>query len=389
MLSAPRLLRSHIQEPSELALEALAVFEELLQRSLDADDFPHQRFWHDSLRRAVACRAIARWAGTDDADGAFCLGLIQEGGLVLLAAESDAVIDFLDHPSARRLLEERIRFGSDHSEVLSEHLCDACPELRLGVALHHRDLSPELDRRVARLALFAGAADAVADVAQTGAAGSSLRQARATLKKLPSRNPIGLAALYAQVASELDQAMELLGWAFDPDPELEQLVEQGNPQPLFVSGRYESLTGQLGELVLLSKRRTQSLQEARREQDPGRDPHTGLPTRTRFMRSLGQALDRLGEEGRCFSVLRLRLATEEDLHPVARTLVGALRDSDVVARLDERQLVAMLPDTGPAGLQVVVDRLERCLPGVRIGATCADSPAGLPARSELLARARP
>lgn len=389
MLSAPSQLRSRIVQPSELSLEALAVFEDLLHRSVELDDFPHVRFWHDSLRRAVACRAIARRAGTDDPEGAFCLGLIQEAGLVLLAAESDAVIDFLDHPSARRLLEERIRFGSDHSEVLSEHLCDACPELRLGVALHHRDLSPELDRRVARLALFAGAADAVADVAQTAAAGSSLRQARATLAKLPSRNPIGLAEVYAQVADELDQAVEALGWQGTPDPELEQLVEQGNPQPLFVSGRYESLTGQLGELVLLSKRRTQSLQEARREQAPGRDPSTGLPTRTRFMRSLGQALDRLGEEGRCFSVLRLRLADDHDVNQAARALVGALRDSDVVARLDDRQLVAMLPDTGPAGLQVVVERLELRLPGVRIGATCADSPAGLPARSELLARARP
>jgi len=98
--------------------------------------------WVASLRKAAAARLAAHVFAPEDAEHAYCLALIQDIGLPLLAAVDPVFYQHELLPGARgdwsRL--ERARFGIDHAEVGQRLLRSwhGGEDLHLAIAQHHQ-----------------------------------------------------------------------------------------------------------------------------------------------------------------------------------------------------------------------------------------------------------
>jgi len=91
--------------------------------------FDYERFWSESLARAVAARAIASLRKDFPPDEAFTTGLLSQVGRLALATvrpdEYTRVLEFVDANDARGLTEaERTAFGIDHDELSAEMMAD-------------------------------------------------------------------------------------------------------------------------------------------------------------------------------------------------------------------------------------------------------------------------
>ena len=89
-----------------------------------------------------------------------------------------------------------------------------------------------------------------------------------------------------------------------------------------------------------------------------RDTETGTASRARFLASGEEELRRASRYGRAMSVLIVDPREGEELPELATFIHDALRDSDLLGRLGECQLAALLPETELATAREVAKRLS-------------------------------
>jgi len=142
--------------------------------------FDYERFWSESLARAVAARAIASLRKDFPPDEAFTTGLLSQVGRLALATvrpdEYTRVLEFVDANDARGLTgAERTAFGIDHDELSAEMMADwrvqdiFCEAVRAQGAPQAEPTGDTRAHQFARIVHLAGAVASVLVRAETGA----------------------------------------------------------------------------------------------------------------------------------------------------------------------------------------------------------------------------
>jgi diguanylate cyclase (GGDEF)-like protein len=349
---------------------------------LDLGDFDGNQYWEDSLRRAVACRILAETAGYEDPVEAFTVGLIQDIGVLFLAflypERSSALQEIRNLPGLRRLEEEKRICGGNHTQMFFD-LAQTWnfPDDLMEACVHHHDRqSTTKIRRTQRLIHLAHAADSVADLFQTKAAGSSVRYAKSVLEQLPKRKGLDLESLIAQIREEMKHAASELQIHIGKQPTYEELISQANVSLLYINDHYEQMTQQLQQLLAEKEELTRQLQNAnaKLKRLASTDPLTGVANRRRFSEALEETLAVSKRNGAPISLIMLDIdhfkkvndtyghATgDKVLKAVCERMEANVRPQDVVGRLGGEEFAVLLPDTPPDIGQIVAERLRRSL----------------------------
>ncbi len=338
------------------------------------------QFWEDSLRRACAALVLARIAGYEDPSEAFTVGLIQDLGVLVLAlaGHGEGLQKMRAAPAHERVRFEAEASGRSHCEhfVTLARAWGLPRDLIDAVAHHHHDNPPLSDRRTLRLAQLARAADLVADLTQTRAAGDSLARARAVLEQTESREPLVLERIVDLVAEEMVVQSAGLEIRIESQPSFDQLQEGASQALVSISYSYEELTRHLEQLLREKEALTRKLaaSNATLRRLAMTDPLTGIGNRRLFSEALAAVLAQLATSPQPASLLVLDLdhfKTVNDVHghgvgddvltAVADRLVGNLRADDVVSRLGGEEFGILLPGCDGLDGARVAERLRRIL----------------------------
>lgn len=97
-----------------------------------------------------------------------------------------------------------------------------------------------------------------------------------------------------------------------------------------------------------------------------------------FVDLAGREIDLARRHGRRFALASVDLGSDVDVRAAIEIVLGAVRDTDVVARADEGELLLLLPETGAKGARTlrrrVLDRLQQAAHQKNAGATRGGSP---------------
>jgi len=108
------------------------------------------------------------------------------------------------------------------------------------------------------------------------------------------------------------------------------------------------------------------------------DDLTGVRNARAFHEAAGAEIERARRYQHPFSVAVIDLGSRvgDDLVRAAATVLrGALRATDVVARLGRDEFIALLPETSAASARIVLDKLRAGLADIRVGDGRAVTPA--------------
>jgi len=108
------------------------------------------------------------------------------------------------------------------------------------------------------------------------------------------------------------------------------------------------------------------------------DDLTGVRNARAFHEAAGAEIERARRYQHPFSVAAIDLGSRvgDDLVRSAATVLrGALRATDVVARLGRDEFIALLPETSAASARIVLDKLRAGLADIRVGDGRAVTPA--------------
>jgi len=100
------------------------------------------------------------------------------------------------------------------------------------------------------------------------------------------------------------------------------------------------------------------------------DDLTGVRNARAFHEAAGAEIERARRYQHPFSVAAIDLGSRvgDDLvRSAAAALRGALRATDVVARLGRDEFIALLPETSAASARIVLDKLRAGLADIRVG----------------------
>jgi diguanylate cyclase (GGDEF)-like protein len=330
-------------------------------------------FWEDSLRRATACQVLAQAVGYSDVTEAFTIGLLQDIGVILLAAK------FPDHgaalqkisrlPSDTRMVQEHRLCGMHHVQAAVEHATEwSFPADLIHAITHHH--APDDAGQLARIA---HTADRVADIFQTEAAGNTVQLATAALKEL--RTDLCAEQVCSEVRDEMTRTARDLRIQIHAQPTFEDLVHQANESLVSVNADYETLTRRLEQLLAEKEELTRKLQESNAElfRLATTDPLTGAKNRRAYSDALDAAV---ANPDAPMSVLMLDIdhfkrvndtyghhAGDVVIQTVCKLLEQCTRDVDTVGRLGGEEFSVLLPGQEGFSARMVAEMIRAAVEG--------------------------
>jgi len=339
-------------------------------------------FWEDSLRRACAALVLARTAGYEDPSEAFTVGLIQDLGVLIIAAMKPTfglrLQSMRGAPGAERVKTDVELIGHNHAELFVRlaRTWQLPTDLVEAVATHHQEGRVSGPRRTTRLAMLARAADVVADVAQTHAVGDTLQRARALLTQIDSRQALKLDAIIDEVSAEMEAQSTGLEIHVGAQPSFDSLVHSANQALVQISYSYEELTQRLETLLRekdeLAKKLAAS--NAALHRLATTDPLTNVANRRSFSDAMERVLEEAQREGTEVSLIMLDLdrfksvndtyghqAGDDVLVAVAERILKRVRPEDLVGRLGGEEFAVLLPRCGAVHGPSVAERLRAAI----------------------------
>jgi HD-like signal output (HDOD) protein/GGDEF domain-containing protein len=345
---------------------------------VDGGRFDVDSFWEHSLRRASAALALAEMAGYEEASEAFSAGLIQDLGLLVMAVmRPDLALDLtaaMAAPLEVQLVRERQLFGETHAELFARvgPIWGVPGDLVQAIALHHEigDAGEEVPRRVARLAELLRVGDLVADTMATAPTFMRLAHLQEALAALRTRMPLEPEALFTRVGAAMKEMASALGVKTGATPTWEELVTAAHRLLDRITSEYEERTRRLESE--LRERDRQLITRRQRRAEKGQvtlERHEFVKRLERFMETAR------AETGQVSIVLFLVQKTagldgvgadewlESAVAATRERLAQAVREDDVVLRIGNDEIVAVLPGCsradGPPVAMRLVSRLTR------------------------------
>jgi DNA-binding response OmpR family regulator len=178
--------------------------------------------------------------------------------------------------------------------------------------------------------------------------------------------------------------MELLGWASRQQLEVMRLALRKETSGIvLLGGRRDDEGFPLLGLVAAQAATALALIAAREQSHRGamKDPSSSAYTFAYFVDVAGREIDKARRHGRRFSLATIGMEGEPESFEAlprdpsveaAERVLGAVRDTDILARVDEHEFYMLLPETGGTGAHTCRRRVMRKLGGpggLRRGAT--------------------
>ena len=220
-----------------------------------APGFDINRFWENSLRRAILAQILAeRVGGVDDVD-AFTVGLIQDVGTLLLAVRHPHRAAALDAatrlPGNERLAREVALTGENHPHALSQAAKDwHLPEdLVTAVRFHHNPSAARPGTRLRRLVEVCHVADAIADVVQVDPKFGPLVIATDVVERLQLSVPLKMEEVIGELVPRMEELANDFGFRLAKQPNFTEVVVRSNRLLLNMTSQYEDLVREKELLV--------------------------------------------------------------------------------------------------------------------------------------------
>jgi len=242
-------------------------------------DFNLTEFWEDTLRRATAARALAKYSQLD-ADECFTLGMLQDFGVLLLFYLHPEIAK--EYSNLRRLdpdtglAREQEIFGTTHTEIirllakawsLPQSMVDA-------IALHHHP-QQNLQANLLNGSDWVNAVFTASDVNATFDSAQQLLQTRLGLC------PEDIQELFAELPERVEQSARAMGLRIACQVDFEALLRQANLRLAKDNISYQELTWQLEKAIAERDQLAQELhneivlaREIQRKLMPEQDGHT-------------------------------------------------------------------------------------------------------------------
>ncbi len=324
----------------------------------------------NSLRRALAARALGIALGERRADGHFTTGLFLESGLLARARDDAAgAAEVAMSPAAHRVVRERADGHVPHpvagAKLAEEYMLP--PETIEAIKHHHDAEMPD-----APAAKVAWVAERVAAVFEGGATSAAKEAA------ISAAGQLGVAEAQVEtILKELPAEVSDAAGAFDRDvgeqADLDSLILDANRTLVDLNGQYEALIRKLETVIAEKEQLEQQLRQANAqlEADSLTDSLTGLPNKRALGEALTRDLSRADRESQHLSLVVVDVdhfkkfndtyghATGDVvLESVGKMLRDCVRAGDVPARFGGEEFVVVLPNTDPAGAKIVAERMR-------------------------------
>ncbi|HHO49827.1 MAG TPA: GGDEF domain-containing protein [Deltaproteobacteria bacterium] len=344
--------------------------------------FDLDRFWEESLQRAVAAELLAEQIQGMDPQEAFTIGLLMELGVIpLLQQAPERAAEWMKiRTSQERLRNEQRLFGKTHTELNLSLAQDwSLPEsLALPMAFHHE---PGRAPRPLQLACrIVGAAEILAAVMSSDDTRQDLERARQHVAPLLER-PSTLDALVGILGERVAEAGELLGIRVGAQPTLEDILQKANRSLVDMNLSFEELVQRLEQAIKEKDALAKQLEERNAELRSlsVTDALTGLPNRRELFRSLSAELTRIARHGGGIAMLVAdidhfkrvndtwgHVFGDEVLKAVASTMQACVRSNDLLARTGGEEFAAMLPETDARGATSLARRVLSRVGGLEL-----------------------
>jgi diguanylate cyclase (GGDEF)-like protein len=332
----------------------------------------------NSLRRAVAAKALAEAMKTPKVDEFFTAGLFLDVGLLQTARDDlHASAEIARMPSAHRVTCERAYGRQEHPSMGAEFV----QKLGLGNELaeavaHHHEPKPA----TSMVARITWAAERVAGAFEGGDVLRTKQDA------LTACRAIGLTESQAlDVFDRIPTLVSETAAAFDrqvgEQDNLDALVANANVRLVEMNGNYERILQRLEQLLVEKDALASQLQRANAElaSVAATDPLTGLPNRRAFEEALKRDLSRTERTGTSMALLILDIdffkkvndtyghgTGDVVIKKVAEVLSRALRTGDIPARIGGEEFVAILPGSDASGGNIVAERIRNLIAAAKV-----------------------
>lgn len=343
--------------------------------------FDLDRFWEDSLRRAVAAELLAESLANVDPAEAFTAGLLQDLGVLVLILnhkdKADAWMKYVDAPpEARRAIELEL-FDESHDSIASHLRSDwQLPASIFDVMERHHENYSAKQPPLLQICRWGETLAAQLSASDKKAALARLRQ---QLCKEAKFDQEAIAKLCTTLGDRVAQRASAMGLRVSEQPSYAEILDLANRGLAEINLNYEQLIGeleatkaQLEHLVAEKLKLAEELAEKnlRLTQVSQTDALTGLPNRRGYKERMEVELARSARSGSPMCLLmgdidHFKQVNDSWGHDfgdrvisaVANILKSNLRRTDFAARVGGEEFAIVLPDTNLEGGILAANKL--------------------------------
>ncbi|MBL4633192.1 MAG: diguanylate cyclase [Kofleriaceae bacterium] len=352
-----------------------------------------QAIMANSLRRALACRAIAVGLGASDRDVYFTTGLFLDAGY-LIHANGDlcATARIVRSPAAHRILRERAISWEPHTVVGSKLASDyGLPKETVDAIQHHHDDSPP-EHLLARAAWLA---ERIAAVFEGGDPAELVAVARDAAASIGLEEAV-FEAILAELPQSVRDSAQSMECEISTQLEFEQLVHEAQNGLVRLNQQYEELVRILENVISEKDLLAQRLQSANEELEElaMTDALTKLPNKRCLEEFLRHTMARAERDNSVVSLLMIDVdhfkhfndtyghaAGDLVLSAVGQALLDNVRAGDMAARFGGEEFTVVLPGTSEEGALLVADRMRQAIEAARVisdkGQLCVTASVGV------------
>ena len=339
--------------------------------------FDHDEYWKRSMVAAVAGRALCRRLGRPHADEAFLCGLFSHiGQLVMSECIGDLYEEVVRESEGWPDIEVEQRvLGFHHADIAGSLLSTwGLPDLIAGaVAYMHRpeDVPEGLDPDTKELIGVMELCTKVVAVLCDEQAGQSLSDLQVACQERYELEQEAVESLIVGLEDGIRETAEMLSIEMDAGLSHEDLIAKAREQIVQIS---LDTTAELRSAT----QHADALQHrnAELESQAFTDRLTGLPNRAAFDRKLSEEIDQRMHPGtpralglvmidvdrfKVFNDTHGHVAGDEVLRQVGAVLRRMTRTCDLCARYGGEEFALILPQTTPAHLRVVANRVREAI----------------------------
>lgn len=352
----------------------------------DIRPFDLNRFWEDSLRRAVAGELLAETLDLAPPQEAFTTGLLQDLGVLVLILnhpeQAERWMTYVDaSPDARRAIEQEI-FDETHDSVAT-HLRSRwqLPTAFFEVMEHHHDLPSEAHPPLVKVARLA---ESLAAPLMASDKKAALTRLYAQFHNEAKLDRLQVDALSEQLGKKVQERANSMGLNVSVQPSYADIVSAANRSLAEMNLNYEQLIGeleatkaQLEQLLTQKHKLAKELEEKniRLTQVSQTDALTGLPNRRGYKERMTIELARSARAGTPLCLIMGDIDHfksvndtwghdfgDRVINAIASVLKSNLRRTDFAARIGGEEFAIVLPDTplegGILAAQKLIERVR-------------------------------
>lgn len=342
--------------------------------------FNFNYFWRRSVTTAVAAKLVTELLGIRN-DDIFVTALLQDIGILTMYLSlghdySAFLKSSKEHHETGVINSEQEKYQYDHQQ-LGEILLKSwrLPEsITTPLRYHHEPKkAPEKHKQTAEILHIA---NLLASIYNGRGCSEKARLLQDKMESLFNISPDRTRDFLDEVAQNTVEMLQV----FELDPgkmkPYSQMLQEANDELGRLNMSYEQLVLELKESKEKSERFANKLRKANSqlEQLAFLDGLTGLYNHRYFQENLTKELKRSKRYNRSFSLIMFDIdhfkqvndtfghpAGDQVLTNMAEQMGQSVRPNDILARYGGEEFVAILPETGSAGLERCAERLRLCV----------------------------